>query len=308
MQKLSHICAMRIQLLTVVMMLGWTGAIGAAQTPAPAATGAATVKTESWDYTAAAKETLKKFKGTAGVVLHMGDSITIDIAYGQWPLKSSNHSAEETAILQWMHCGAKDKTDGWTLATTQIGWRVSATAASGVKADEFLKGGKNAKDGKPGLATLDDMIKTYNPQMVVLMLGTNDAWNGRTADAFIADMTTIIDKLAANGTVVILSSIPPHTHAPKLAEEYNARLFELAKTKKLPFLDFYGEILKRQPGTAWDGTILGKGDVHPTDHGPNGITTVSAPTEENLKNCGYLLRAWLTVQKIKEVKTKVIGN
>lgn len=295
------------------LMFGWA-MLGAAEPAAtgtagnPDVTGANGVKTESWDYATAAKATLKKFTGTPGVVLHLGDSITIDLAYGQWALKSDKKSAAEKAILDWMHCGKKDKTDGWFLATEKIGWRVSQTAASGVMASEFLKGGKNAKDGKPGLPALADTIKTYNPQMAVLMLGTNDASNQRKADDFIVDMTAIIDRLQANGTVVILSSIPPHSPQPKLAQEYNERLYTLAKAKQIPFLDFYGEILKRRPGESWNGTLLGKGDVHPSDSGPNGVQAWSEPTEENLNQCGYLLRAWLTVHKIMEVKEKVMGK
>jgi lysophospholipase L1-like esterase len=295
-------------MLLGLLLIGGASELQAGQAGQAAGANASPVKVETWDYVAAAKATLKKFKGTPGVVLHFGDSITVTQAYSAWPLRGEKQTADDKEILKWMRCGAKDKTDGWTLATTDLGYRYSATAASGVKADGFIKGGHNAKGDKPGLAPVDDIIKTYNPQMVVLMLGTNDAWNSRKADAFIADMTTIIDKLQANGTVVILSSIPPHVPQPKLAEEYNERLYALAKAKLIPFLDFYGEVVKRRPDNSWDGTILGKGDVHPTGSGPGGVTTTSEPSEENLKNCGYLLRSWLTVQKIKEVKRKVIGG
>jgi hypothetical protein len=50
---------------------------------------------------------------------------------------------------------------------------------------------------------------------------------------------------------------------------------------------------------------MGKNDVHPTAN-QGGATPTSEPTEENLKNSGYLLRGWLSVKKIAEVKARVI--
>ena len=269
--------------------------------PGTPANGADPVRKETWDYVASSKEILKKFTGKQGVVLHLGDSITRGAGYGAWALGGKGKTDEDKKILEWMHCGAKDDTDGWTLAN-----RVNAsgndssseTASNGMRTDELIKGGKNK------LPPLDDILKKFNPQMVVLMLGTNDAWQKKTADEAITGITPVIERLHANGTVVILSSIPPHILNPQMAEEFNGKLYELAKAKKMPFLDFYGEVVKRAPNGTWDGTILNKGDVHPT----SGHWVDQEPTEANFKQCGYLLRGWLSVQKIREVKEKVIGK
>lgn len=254
-------------------------------------------KKESWDYAASCKEVAKKFKGKEGVVVHLGDSITYANPYGAWARYGQGQTEADKAILKWMHCGANDDTDGWWLARDDQPGNRSHTAASGVRADEYLAGGKG------GLPKLDDIIAKYNPQMALVMLGTNDASGGRKTEDFIKDMTTIVDKLQANGTIVILSSIPPHCNATKLAEDYNAKLFELAKTKKIPFLDFYGKIVQLEPNGAWNGTIIGKGDVHPTANGAG-----DAPTDDNFKKSGYLLRGWMSVQKIREVKEAVVGK
>ena len=37
-----------------------------------------------------------------------------------------------------------------------------------------------------------------------------------------------------------------------------------------------------------------------------GVTVSSAPTEANLRECGYLLRGWLSVRKVVAVKASVI--
>lgn len=255
------------------------------------------VKKETWDYVASSKEILKKFTGKEGVVVHFGDSITCANPYGQWARYGKGQTEVDKAILKWMHCGAGNDTDGWYLAAKDMPGGRTCTASGGMTSQQFIEGGHG------GLPKLDDLIKTYNPQMVVLMLGTNDASQKRTADDFIKDMTTIIEKLHANGTVVILSSVSPYIFNPKIVEGYNERLYQLAKEKKMPYLDYYGAILKLEPGTGWDGTIITKHDAHPTANNAS-----AEPTDENFKLSGYLLRGWLSVQKIREVKEAVIGK
>jgi hypothetical protein len=65
-------------------------------------------------------------------------------------------------------------------------------------------------------------------------------------------------------------------------------------------------MLTRRPND-WNGTLLEKNDVHPTV-GKDGVTPTSEPTAENLSNSGYLLRGWLSVQKIAEVKKTVLES
>ena len=102
---------------------------------------------------------------------------------------------------------------------------------------------------------------------------------------------------------MILSTIPPHPGRRALARSYNEELRSLARARKLPLIDYEREILKRRPDD-WDGTLLGKGDVHPTAERA-GVTPTSAPTAENLRESGYLLRGWLSVRKIAEVRRAV---
>ncbi|MGH7146154.1 MAG: SGNH/GDSL hydrolase family protein [Planctomycetota bacterium] len=243
-------------------------------------TGADPVKHETWDYVASSRAILKKFTGKQGVVLHLGDSITRNSNYGLWAEQGRGKTAADQKILAWMHCGAKDDTDGWYLAShpNDSGNDSSSwTASNGIRTDEFVKGGKNQI---PSLAAI---LKKFNPQFVVLMLGTNDIWQKHTAEQAIAGIIPVIDACQANGTVVILESIPPNIINPAEAEKYNEQLYDLAKTRKMPFLDFYGEIVKRAPNGTWNGTIIGKGDVHPT----SGHWVDQDPTEENFKRCGY---------------------
>jgi lysophospholipase L1-like esterase len=253
---------------------------------------------ESWDYVPSMKKIAAGFKGKTGVVLHIGDSITYSNPYGQWARYGKGRTNEDKAILKWMHAGANDATDGWYLARVDRPGGRSDTACSGIRADQMLAGGKSK------MPALKDMLGKYQPQMVVLMLGTNDASANRKLDAFTGDMTKAVDLVLGRGAICILSTIPPHPKRLELAASYNKALRDLAKKRGLPLIDFEAEILNRRPKD-WNGTLLGKGDVHPTSKSA-GTGAADAPTPQNLRNSGYLLRCWLSVRKIAQVKKRVI--
>lgn len=253
---------------------------------------------ESWDYAAAMKEVSQRFDGTEGVVLHLGDSITFAAPYTAWARHGKGKTPEDEAILKWSHCGKRNELDGWYLASHEVSDLSSYTAASGIRADQYLAGGFK------GLLPLDDIVKKYNPQIAIVMLGTNDAWQGRPANEFASDMNRLLRRLLENGTVPVLSTIPPMIPAPELGDQYNAELWKLAEHHKLPLIDFHGEIVGRRPDGSWNGAILNKDDPHPTASRV-GVTPESEPTEENLRESGYLLRGWLSVRKLAEVKSRV---
>jgi GDSL-like Lipase/Acylhydrolase family len=254
---------------------------------------------QSWDYAAAMKKVAAAFTGRPGVVLHIGDSITYANPYTQWARGGRGKTAEDRAILDWMHAGADDDSDGWWLARFDHpdGGR-SYTACSGLRADELLAGGKHH------LPSLVEMLTTFRPQMVVLMLGTNDASAGRSVAAYRADMESAVDQILERGIIPILSTIPPHPQRMELSKEYNEALRALARSRSLPIIDYEREILERRPSD-WNGTLLGKDIVHPT---PIQSGPPPAPTAENLRSSGYLLRGWLSVRKIAEVKRLVLDK
>ncbi len=256
---------------------------------------------QDWDYAAAMKKVAARFRGRPGVVLHVGDSITYSNPYGQWARAGAGKTETDKKVLAWMHAGADDDSDGWYLARFDhpAGGR-SYTACGGIRSEEMLAGGKQ------GLPPLAKILQTYRPQAVVLMLGTNDASANRPVEAFAADMRKAVDLILGQDAVCILSTIPPHPGRLELARACNEALRKLARSRSLPLIDYEKEILKRRPDD-WNGTLLGKDDVHPTA-AAGGATAASAPTAENLRNSGYLLRGWLSVQKIAEVKRTVFDE
>jgi len=254
---------------------------------------------QDWDYTAPMRPIVAAFTGKRGVVLHVGDSITYSNPYGQWARNGAGKTDADKAVLKWMNLGKDDDSDGWWLCRFDhpAGGR-SHTACSGLRLDELLAGGRKQ------MLPLEKMLDTYQPQVVVFMLGTNDASAQRKVESFEADFRKAVDIMLAKKAVPIVSTIPPHPSRTALAASYNAAIRKVAKEKGLPLIDYEKEILSRNADD-WNGTLLGKNDVHPTS-ASDGATAASAPTAENLKKSGYLLRGWLSVQKIAEVKEKVL--
>jgi hypothetical protein len=253
---------------------------------------------QPWDYARAMQRVARQSHARPGVVLHVGDSITYANPYGQWAVGGAGRTDDDLDLLDWMHAGANDDSDGWWLCRVDLPGGRSHTACGGMRLDELLAGGRS------GLPSLAKLLDTYRPQLVVLMIGTNDVSAGRAVAAYRADLQRAVDLVLGQGVVCILSTIPPHPGRPDLARAYNEAIREVARARELPLIDYEHEILKRRPND-WNGALLEKNDVHPTA-GQGGATPASEPTAENLANSGYLLRGWLSVRKIGEVKRTVL--
>lgn len=255
---------------------------------------------EGYDYAKAMLPVAARFRGRPGVVLHLGDSITYSSAYSAWARGGRGKTPEDVAVLQWMHAGRRDDSDGWWLCSVDRPGNRSETAASGVRSDEFLAGGKG------GLPPLKEILAKYRPQAAVVMLGTNDASAGRDVPSYRADMERIVKLLLEHDAVPILSTIPPHPHRTDLARRYNEALREIGRVHGIPLIDYEREILRRRPND-WNGTLLGLNDVHPSAEF-DGAGPAGEPTQENLRRSGYLLRGWLSVRKLAEVKSRVFDR
>jgi len=283
-----------------------------------------------------------------GFVLQVGDSITHANPYSQWPRAGAGQTTDDAAIINWLQAtvsfsGSQNdptNTNGWYLAAADTSGNRGMTANSGMQTGQFLSGDGNGGTAMPAStdpATAAGYVadgSTYpnnlnatsmaaafsSAQFAVLMLGTNDSRNGVSVSQFTTNLSAIIDVLEAQHIVTILSTIPPNwdpTIDP-VAVQYCQAISTLAMNRGLPLIDFRAEILARQPGTSWNGTLLNNNDVHPTA-GVNGYTASSDPyanggnpathlTGAACLNSGYLLRSWLTVQKMKQVKAGIVDG
>lgn len=277
-------------LLKLMLCVGLCAGMGFAQEG-----GGLKAPAETYDWATPMKEVAKKFSGTQGVYLLVGDSITYANPNTQYCRYGQGQSPAEKAFLKWAHAGEKNDSDGFHLASADAAGGRSHTAVSGIRADESLKG------GKAGIPALDALIKKYNPQLVLYMLGTNDLSGNRPVAQYIADVEKAMDLFLANGTVPILSTLPPHKHRLEACEAYNTALRQLAEKKKIPLLDLNAE-MKARAGDGYMDAYLDKDGIHLS---VNGIAAGPA-TEENLKKSGYLLRGYTTVQKGMIVKAQVL--
>jgi lysophospholipase L1-like esterase len=272
----------------------------------------------------------------AGMVLQVGDSITHSNPYSQWPRYGAGKTAEDSAVLAWcMAEGALPSTqndptslNGFYLAIADTSGNRGMTASSGLDTAEFLSGNGNGGTAMPATAVqatargyvadgatytanlhVDSVAAAFsNAQFAVVMLGTNDAANAYTG-AFDTRLASIVDALEARGIVVVLSTIPPRVGTSVTA--YNDAIRAFASTRGLPLIDYYQEIVLRRTGTSWQGTLISGDGVHPTaglsssdPYSPGGDASTHT-TGDNCLNDGYLLRSWLTVQKLKEVRSYV---
>ncbi len=233
---------------------------------------------------------------TVGKVLQVGDSMTFSFAYGSWARSGIGRTTTDQIAIDWMHAGAFDITDGWNLsqngttAQNNMGW--GSTKVENIFTDTDLN----------------------DAQFAVLMM------NVPTSDP--NDLTVIeqrVDQFIAVGIVPVLSTIPPRTSPTfdtQLGEPYNEALRALAQQLSLPLIDFKKELILRRPNGTWENTLISSDGVHPS--GTSGIYMSNSnpyddggdPTTHTTGDAalwsGYLLRTWLTVQKIKEIKQKVI--
>lgn len=146
-----------------------------------------------------------------------------------------------------------------------------------------------------GLARLPAVLAAQKPAIAVIMYGTNDVRKQVAPADYAKHLRAIVAACLAAGCIPIVSTIPPQVGQDAPVAAINALVRTIAAEAQVPLVDFHAGILARQPGTAWNGTLLGKDDVHPSG-GANFDFS-----EANLAVCGYALRNWLTCRALKQV-------
>jgi hypothetical protein len=251
---------------------------------------------EGWDYAPSMKKVAAKFRGKEGVVIHVGGSMTIANPYGTWARSGKGKTPDDTAILKWMHTNTKDQRDGWWLCRTELVHYRAYTAESGLKSAMLFTGGKR------GLPTLEKILDEYQPHMVTIECGIYDVEDGVALDDYRKNMAKALDLILDRGAIPVLNTIPPFKAQLERTKQFNVALRSLAKDRGIPVIDLEREILSRRPDD-WFGTLVNR--IHLTAN-EAGSSPAAEPTAENLRKSGYLLRGWLTVQKIAEIKRSAL--
>jgi hypothetical protein len=237
-----------------------------------------------------------KFTGKPGTLALFGDSITVTKAF--WaPLAYAPKDlpADIAGPLEVVKKHMID--DCWSK------WR---------GAEYGSDGGQTAKWAEDNI---DAWLKKLNPECAVIMFGTNDITRS-DVKSFDKQMRAVVEKCLKNGTVVILTTIPPRAGQEDKAKAFAESARTIAADLKLPLIDYHAEILKRRPDD-WNGALpkfkefakdvyqvptLVSGDgVHPSN--PSKFADYS---EESLKSNGYQLRNVLTLRAYADVVKLVL--
>jgi lysophospholipase L1-like esterase len=119
-----------------------------------------------------------------------------------------------------------------------------------------------------GVTRFRSVLLANNPEVVLLMEGTNDLLFASGLDAGIAALDTMILQAQALNVRVLLATIPPQrpdgvrNRAPIAAQiaPFNDRVRALAAARGVVLVDVYNAMIN-------DLSLIGVDDLHPTDRG-----------------------------------------
>ena len=248
-------------------------------------------------------ETMKQvhtnFKGKPGTLALFGDSITFSRAFWS-PLANPPRDLPEPI--------RKDLqvVKGYMLDECWSRWR----------GPEY--GSESGKTTRWAEENVDAWLKKLNPETAVILFGTNDI-NTVDPKDLEARTRTVVEKCLRNGTIVILTTLPPRDKGEKKSQEFAEVQRAIAKDLKLPLVDYHAEILKRRPDD-WNGklpkfsaeaakdvyavpTLICGDGVHPSN--PAKYQDYS---EESLDKNGYQLRNVLTLHAYAETIRQVLAS
>ena len=127
----------------------------------------------------------------------------------------------------------------------------------------------------------------------------------------------MVQKCLDNGTIVILSTIPPRHGADAKVKQFVEVTRKVAKELKVPVCDYYQACMDRRPKD-WSGrhpkfkdvpggtyevpTLISRDGVHPSNPKKWG----GDYSKEGLKNNGFVLRNWVTLMSYYDVLKEVV--
>ena len=231
-----------------------------------------------------------RFKGSKGTFAHFGDSITVTLAFWS-PLIYTRKNAPREIEDAFAAVKAYMKPECW------FKW----------KGPEY--GNQGSMTIRWAHSNIDAWLAKLNPEVALIMFGTNDLTQ-LELEEYGTKMREVVEKCLKNGTVVILSTIPPRSGLADKAKTFAECVRKIAREMKVPLVDYHAEIIKRRPDD-WDGsmekfkdwkdynvpTLIARDGVHPS-HPDKYKEDYS---EEALSSCGYSLRNALVLLEYAKV-------
>jgi hypothetical protein len=242
------------------------------------------------------KAVRSRFTGTPGTLAIFGDSITISMAF--WaPLRGDPKNMPDEMAAAHKLVKAYMRPECWAE------WRGPKFGNNGSMTIRWAH--ENAAK----------WLKDHNPEAAVIMFGTNDL-GALELKEFEQKTAEVVDLCLKNGTIAILTTLPPRSGHLEKSKTFAEAVRRVAKEKRVPLIDYQAEILKRRPDD-WDGalakfkdvpggeyevpTLIARDGVHPSN--PAAHKDFS---EDSLQRNGFLLRNYLTLMAYADVIERVL--
>jgi hypothetical protein len=284
MSRLLQCCPLLAMIAVSLLIAGATAASAAEARPAGA--------DDAW--VASMKAVHEKFKGKRETFAQFGDSITVSRAF--WfglRYAPKNTSPEMAQALDLVKGYMREECWDW-------------------KGPEF--GSQSRMTIRWAHQNVDKWLQDLDPEVALIMFGTNDLGSLDLAE-YETKTRQVIQKCLDNGTIVILSTIPPKHGQAEKAVAFADAVRRIAREMQVPLTDYHAEILKRRPDD-WDGasdqfrqyqgydvpTLIARDGVHPS----NPQKYANDYSDEALRNNGFSLRNYLALLKYAEVIEKVL--
>jgi len=244
------------------------------------------------------KEVRAKFTGTPGTLALFGDSITVSLAFWAGLEGEPKGMSPEAAAAHQLVKGHQ-RPECWRQ------WR----------GPEF--GNEGRMTIRWAHENVDAWLKKLNPEAAVIQFGSNDLSELGVME-FEQKTGEVVDRCLKNGTVVLLTTLPPRSGLVEKSKQFAEAVRRVAEAKKVPLIDYQAEILKRRPED-WDGslpkfkdtpgseyevpTLICRDGVHPSN--PQAHREL---TDESLSRNGYSLRSYLTLLAYADVIKLVLDK
>lgn len=238
------------------------------------------------------------FTGTHGMVARFGDSITYSGAFfkplmyiNASTITGGNGTAADKAALTWMQGYVNSGCMTWqddAVASSDGNYSGMDSSWPMLVGDQFA--------GKTNIA---GWLTKLNPEMAVIMWGTNDMAHSITVAQYKANMQAVVQACENNGTIPILTTIPPRVGYTSQYPSYAQAMRDLATQMNVPLIEYNQDILTRQP-TNWATTLISSDGTHPSSFGYANFSTAALNAD------GYLLRNYDTMNVMYSVYNNVM--
>ena len=126
---------------------------------------------------------------------------------------------------------------------------------------------------RDGVNRIGKVLATYNPSHIIIMEGANDAIFQVSASTVRFDLSVMVNKARAQGTIPILATVTPNRRDPGtsviIPAKYNPEIRALAGQKSVQFVDQYQNVVAEWGMLTADG-------LHPNTVGAGRIAEAFA--------------------------------